>query len=748
MSDMSKHQVTWTMAEEEHAALKCRLDDVAEVPGCILEIGSGVGITTALLAGWAPDRQVVTIDTFAGMPMKPGEQRAAFEERTAAFTNVRSIIAASQDALFAEPIAGLLIDGAHDYASCKADIEKYMPLVSLGGFVALHDFAYSPKFVGVVRAVHETNLHVERVGRLAWVWPQAKPAPRANVEWPLKTLCINLERRTDRWDGLMENIAQRELAGLLDIERFPAIEPEEGDIPATFRPLDRAQRVAGWGCVQSHIATIEEAQRRRLPHVLILEDDVRFSDDALDRLPRAIAQLPATADMLYIGARARDKMDGFYSTELTSAPAYMCSQACLIFERAYNKILRHAKQHDPAPWDMTTRDLRLEKYGTVGCLAGQGGGPSDLIGHMSARMLSTAEQAAAKPFIHVLGLPDVPLDTRVTPSDAFVWNCERFCEMLGRAGVSFAYYGTPDSVVPEGGRLVSTGYPNGTWKHGTAWHKEYTRRLRAGLDATIPDVQSYKQIVACLYGYAHGDASHYSYPPFIEAMLGYSACWATYKVFPSYAHQAVIYATKPGFGRMPWFDTVIPHFVDAERYQPSGEREDYALFIGRASADKGSHLARQACQGTGIELRVFHKGLTGQRKRHVISRARVVLCPTIYQEPGGLVAIEAQMCGVPVLTTDWGCFTETVEHGVSGFRCRTMAEFKAGLGAALELDGDVIRKRAERLFSFEAVAPQYLRYFDFVQRVTVGDYYDSGAVRWEPRKRDPAPSHQESGCVA
>jgi GR25 family glycosyltransferase involved in LPS biosynthesis len=740
-------ELTWTMTDDEHEALKRLVADVADVPGCILEIGSGVGVTTALLAGWAPKRQIVTIDTFENMPMEASEQRAAFEQRVAGLTNVRTIVAKSQHAAFSEPLAGLIIDGAHDYASCKADIEKYVPMVGVGGFVAFHDFSYSPKFVGVVQAVHELKLGLERMGTLVWAWPQGKPVPKAEVEWPMTALCINLDRRNDRWEDMLRNVAER-IPELVKLERFSAIEPNEADVPADFQPLDKSHRAAGWGCVSSHLATVKLAQQRRLPYVLVLEDDARFSEDAAEFLRRAVAQLPETADILYIGGIARGGMEGIYSTELTHAPYYTCSQACLIFRRAYSKILKQVARLAPEPWDLVMRHVQLEKYGTVRPLAGQAGGPSDLIGHVSARMLVGNEDAAATPFVHVLGLPNVPLDTRVGPSNAFVWNCERFCRMLAKAHVPFAYYGPPDSVVPDGGQLVSTGYPKDTWKYGNDWHKEYTKRIREGLDATIPDVQSYRQIVASLYGFAHADAYHYSYPPFVEAMVGYRDCWATYKVFPSYAHQAVTYTGKPGFAKMPWFDTVIPHFVDAARYQPSDDREDYALFLGRAAADKGGQIAQQACHGSGIELRIFHDGLTGQRKLHVISHARVVFCPTLYQEPGGLVAIEAQMCGVPVLATDWGCFTETVEHGVSGFLCRTMAEFKAGLAHALELDPGRIRRRAETLFSFDAVASQYLPYFDFVQRVTVGDYYDPRAVRWAQRAPGHAPSGLEMSCVA
>jgi glycosyltransferase involved in cell wall biosynthesis len=94
-----------------------------------------------------------------------------------------------------------------------------------------------------------------------------------------------------------------------------------------------------------------------------------------------------------------------------------------------------------------------------------------------------------------------------------------------------------------------------------------------------------------------------------------------------------------------------------------------------------------------------------------MSRARAVFVPTIYIEPFGNVAVEAQGCGTPVICTDWGAMTETVVHGVTGFRCRTFQEFIDATLLVQALDPRAIRDHARDNYGLEAIAEKYDRHF-------------------------------------
>ena len=336
--------------------------------------------------------------------------------------------------------------------------------------------------------------------------------------------------------------------------------------------------------------------------------------------------------------------------------------------------------------------------------------------------------------VHVLGNPNRPLAPKKYPEDSQVLTSHYFCTLLSHIGIPFTYYGLSDSRVPPGGDFADLHTTREQWGYQNNWHRKYTRRLDLALEKRIQSIGQAPQIMASLYGYAHADLQSPQKLgfPVVEPMVGYPKCWAPFRVFPSYAHQAAMYTdSSANIQNSLWFDTVIPHFLDPDDYWISQERDNYALFLGRNALDKGIYIAQEVCRMLGVPLRAVHSGVSGRQKTELIARSIAVFMPTIYCEPFGYVAIEAQLCGVPVISTDWGAFVETVEQGKTGFRCRTAAEFKKALRKAPDLSPDYIRERAVKLYSFEAVAPQYATYFDFVWAAHAeGGFYAENALHY------------------
>jgi glycosyltransferase involved in cell wall biosynthesis len=204
-----------------------------------------------------------------------------------------------------------------------------------------------------------------------------------------------------------------------------------------------------------------------------------------------------------------------------------------------------------------------------------------------------------------------------------------------------------------------------------------------------------------------------------ECGVGYEGVLAdTPRCFESSAWMHYVWG-KTGVADGRFFDTVIPNGYDPADYLFRTEPGTYLLYLGRLAARKGLEVVAELAKhhhvitaGPGDPIPgVEHLGLVrGAMKAALIAGARAVLCPTIYIEPFGGVAVEAMLSGVPVITSPFGAFSETVAHGVSGYRCSTLTEFHHAADAVDDLDPKQIREWAMDRYTLGAVAPQYDRW--------------------------------------
>src|SRR2546423_2011812 len=106
-------------------------------------------------------------------------------------------------------------------------------------------------------------------------------------------VCINLERRPQRWDRVQARFAA---AGVGAVERFPAVDGRATGVPASW-----PYSVGAYGCLQSHLAVVREARAQERESVLIMEDDVVFADEFREKFQERVHRLPSDWDMLYFG---------------------------------------------------------------------------------------------------------------------------------------------------------------------------------------------------------------------------------------------------------------------------------------------------------------------------------------------------------------------------------------------------------------------------------------------------------------
>ncbi len=147
----------------------------------------------------------------------------------------------------------------------------------------------------------------------------------------------------------------------------------------------------------------------------------------------------------------------------------------------------------------------------------------------------------------------------------------------------------------------------------------------------------------------------------------------------------------------------------------------YLLFLGRFNADKGAHLAIDAARAAGRRLllagklnepaeRSYFAEAVAPRlggaveyvgeadavtKRELLAGAEALLFPVQWDEPFGLVMVEAMACGTPVVALRRGSVPEIVSDGESGFVVDDEEGLVRAIGAVELLDRRRCRARAE-----------------------------------------------------
>ncbi len=144
----------------------------------------------------------------------------------------------------------------------------------------------------------------------------------------------------------------------------------------------------------------------------------------------------------------------------------------------------------------------------------------------------------------------------------------------------------------------------------------------------------------------------------------------------------------------------IHHGIDLSQYRLQENKQQYLSFIGRIAPIKGTHVAIDVAKRTGVPLKIAgdiqpayrdyfeakikpeidgkfiqYVGLADlQAKNELLGNSMAMLFPIKWNEPFGLVIVEAMACGTPVLALPGGSVSEIIRDGVSGFTCRTVLE--------------------------------------------------------------------------
>jgi glycosyltransferase involved in cell wall biosynthesis len=178
---------------------------------------------------------------------------------------------------------------------------------------------------------------------------------------------------------------------------------------------------------------------------------------------------------------------------------------------------------------------------------------------------------------------------------------------------------------------------------------------------------------------------------------------------------------------------VIHHGLDSEQFTFEARPADHVCYLGRFTSGKGAVQAIAAARALGLRLvlagppsayfeehvtplvdgrSVEYVGYVSSRRRDELLRnARALLYPLQAPEPFGLVMIEAMMCGTPVAAIRVGAVPEIVDEGLTGCCATSAADFPHAVVKALALDRRRVRGQAEKRFTAERMAQEYVQVY-------------------------------------
>ena len=187
---------------------------------------------------------------------------------------------------------------------------------------------------------------------------------------------------------------------------------------------------------------------------------------------------------------------------------------------------------------------------------------------------------------------------------------------------------------------------------------------------------------------------------------------------------------------------VIHHGVEASQFpmgDGSGDADGpYVLFLGRMADDKGCHRAIEVARRAGVRIlmaakmreplemqyfaekvepllgpdAVYLGEVSHERKLELLAGASALLFPIRWNEPFGMVMIEAMACGTPVLAFPEGAAPEVVTDGTTGFLCEDEEAMVEAIGRLGELNRQDCRMAVEGYFSTRRMVADHIELFE------------------------------------
>jgi glycosyltransferase involved in cell wall biosynthesis len=266
-------------------------------------------------------------------------------------------------------------------------------------------------------------------------------------------------------------------------------------------------------------------------------------------------------------------------------------------------------------------------------------------------------------------------------------------------------------------------------------------------DSTVdPKVAEYLHISEAFEHASEFDLihSHYDFMALTYSRMVKTPVLTTIHGFSSPRIMPVYYKYRDGYfvsisdsDRAPGLNylATVYNGIDLSLYPLQESGGDDLIFLGRIHPDKGVHLAIEVAQLSGRRLiiagiiqdeayfqtqvkphiddkNIFYVGPVGvPEKNDLFARAFALLHLNTIPERFGLVLVEANAAGVPVIAMDLGSCREVIEDRKTGFLVNNVNEAVQALDRISEISRSACRQRVEQCFSIETMVEGYERVY-------------------------------------
>ena len=212
---------------------------------------------------------------------------------------------------------------------------------------------------------------------------------------------------------------------------------------------------------------------------------------------------------------------------------------------------------------------------------------------------------------------------------------------------------------------------------------------------------------------------------------------AYYSKTPSLYRHSAVFVSNNQKKPLAFFPNsqVIYNAMKTDKFPLEKDKGNYLLFLGRLTSSKGVLEAIAVAKKTKIKLviiakvepndREFYNSEVKQRidgelichldgnvvtfeeKVKYLKNARCLLFPILWEEPFGLVMIEALACGTPVIAFRRGSVPEIIQDGVNGFIVDNVDEMAEAVEKIKQISPANCRSSVIKRFSVERMVNEY-----------------------------------------